>query len=311
MRDLIRGTSTDLASLLHGLEVGHSIAGTRVTSHCHVLNLDGNGRPMIGDLVQAMKEAVLDYAIPRKRMAQAVAEASASGSGTKLMRLADEAVGLFADVAKSGEGGELLLFLLAEKLLGLPQLLCKMDLKTNRRVHVHGADGIHAGVNDDGRLVLFFGESKIYADPIQAIRDCLSSLAPVLLDPAASKRDVQLLQRYREINDAALDDALGRYLDPDDPLHRSFEIRGLCLVGFDSDHYPSQANMLKLAGLVELMMTEIPAWKTQINRRASKEKVLTFGMHFICLPLPDVEAFRLLLLQKLGISLDVAAPTES
>ncbi|WP_223252149.1 Hachiman antiphage defense system protein HamA [Paracoccus mutanolyticus] len=47
---------------------------------------------------------------------------------------------MFTDLKSSGEGGELLLYLLTERFLGLPQILCKMSLKTS--AHYHGADGV-------------------------------------------------------------------------------------------------------------------------------------------------------------------------
>ncbi len=74
----------------------------------------------------------------------------------------------------------MLLYLLAERFLGLPQVLCKMDLKTDSRMHYHGADGVYASVTEEGLLKLFWGESKIYADATDAIRDFLKSLAPFL-----------------------------------------------------------------------------------------------------------------------------------
>ena len=84
------------------------------------------------------------------------------------------ALSLFPDIESSGEGGELLLFVLAETLLRLPQILCKMSLKTNLRMHVHGADGVHAGVDPGmGRVALWWGESKIY-DAASAIRECVA-----------------------------------------------------------------------------------------------------------------------------------------
>ena len=36
--------------------------------------------------------------------------------------------------------------------------------KTDPRMHYHGADGVYAGVTDDGMLKLYWGESKIYKD---------------------------------------------------------------------------------------------------------------------------------------------------
>jgi Cap4 SAVED domain len=44
----------------------------------------------------------------------------------------------------------MLLYLLLEVELGIPQLLCKTPLKTNPEVHYHGVDGVHGKVTDTG-----------------------------------------------------------------------------------------------------------------------------------------------------------------
>ncbi|WP_217539468.1 DUF1837 domain-containing protein, partial [Stenotrophomonas sp. GbtcB23] len=91
-----------------------------------------------------------------------------------------EARNLFTDLKNSGEGGEMLLYDHAQHYLSLPQVLCKMDLKTDSKMHYHGADGVYAGVTDDGVLKHYWGEPKAYATPGAAISACLRSLAPFL-----------------------------------------------------------------------------------------------------------------------------------
>jgi hypothetical protein len=99
----------------------------------------------------------------------------------------------------------MLLFLLAERFLKLPQILCKMDLKTDSRMHYHGADGVYAGVTAEGLLKLYWGESKIYKDVTSAIQDCLASLEPFLVEPehegAERERDLILLSDKAELSD--------------------------------------------------------------------------------------------------------------
>ncbi|WP_437618552.1 HamA C-terminal domain-containing protein [Sorangium sp. So ce1151] len=236
---LARGTPTDLSALLHDVETHAVVDGTNVTAHCHCLKLDGNGRPRIDALVEAVAEHVLDYAIPRSEYRDAQEESLRTGSSQKIVRLHKKAQKLFTDLEQSGEGGELLLFALAEKVLRLPQLICKMSLKTNARMHIHGADGLHAGVDPaTGKLLLYWGESKIYGDFSGAVRDCLASIAPMLSDHDASKRDLQLLQRYLDVDNEELENAIKNFLDPDSEAFNSLEFRGLCLVGFDCGAYP-------------------------------------------------------------------------
>lgn len=303
LKRLARGAPTDLAALLYDVERHVVVDGTSVTAHCHCLQLDGNGRPRIEALVEAVAEHVLDYAIPRTEYRAALEEAVRTGSSQKVVRLHTKARNLFTDLVKSGEGGELLLFALAEKLLRLPQLICKMSLKTNTRMHIHGADGLHAGVDEkSGKLLLYWGESKIFADVTSAVRDCLKALAPMLQDHEASKRDLQLLQRHLDVDNDDLENALKKFLDPDDPAFNLVEFRGLCLVGFDCDAYPSGASNVELKAVVSAITSTLPGWKEHVAKRVAEEKIDAFAMHFLFVPFPSADEFRRLFREHLGLN---------
>lgn len=312
LKRLARGVPTALVGLLHDVESHAVIEGTKVTAHCHCLKLDGNGRPRIEDLVKVVAEHVLDYAIPRSQIREADEEYVRTRSTQKLVRLANDAKELFTDLEQSGEGGELLLLALAEKILRLPQLICKMNLKTNTRMHVHGADGLHAGVDSaTGKLLLYWGESKIYGDVIGAVRECLASVAPMLAEYAAGQRDLQLLQRHANLDDSALEKALKKFLDPDSEEFNSLEFRGLCLVGFDCDAYPKGPSTAELAVLAKQIATTLPKWKGHVKKRIAEEKLDAFAMHFLFVPFPSAEGFRQLLRDQLGVGTQAAtaAPT--
>jgi hypothetical protein len=299
---MARGSSTDLAGLLHDVETHAVVDGTKVTAHCHCVKLDGNGRPRVDDLVRVVAEHILDYAIPRSEIRRAQEEFNRSKSTQKLVRLHNTAKSLFTDLEQSGEGGELLLFALAEKLLRLPQLLCKMSLKTNSRMHIHGADGLHAGVDAaSGRLVLYWGESKVYADVTGAIRECLASVAPMLTTGTAGQRDLQLLQRHADLADEPLECALKKFLDPDSEEFNALEFRGLCLVGFDSDAYPRVPSVSDLSAVTAALAAGLPDWKAHVGKRVVEEKVDSFAMHFLFVPFPSADGFRQALRQHLEL----------
>ncbi|SBO43326.1 conserved protein of unknown function [Cyanobium sp. NIES-981] len=300
---LARGEPTDLAAVLHDVERHVVVEGTNITAHCHCLTLDGNGRPRIESLVEAVAEHVLDYAIPRSEYRAACEEAARTGSSQKVVRLHTKARELFTDLILSGEGGELLLFALAEKLLKLPQLICKMSLKTNTRMHIHGADGLHAGIDEvSGKLLLYWGESKIFGNVTSAIRDCLKSLAPMLQDHEASKRDLQLLQRHLDVDNEDLENALKKFLNPDDPGFNLLEFRGLCLVGFDCDAYPEGPSRSELEEVVSAITSSLPDWKKHVVKRVTEEKIEAFSMHFLFVPFPSADEFRKLFREHLGLS---------
>lgn len=307
LKALARGQPSDLGGLLHDVESHADVGGTKVTAHCHCLKLDAHGRPKVEHLVRLIAEQVTAYAIPRTKIREAGEEFAGSKNPDKFNRLYNDARKLFTDLGKSGEGGELLLFVLAEKLLGLPQLICKMDLKTSTQMHVHGADGLHAGVDPaSGRLLLYWGESKIYGDITSAVRQCLASVGPMLSSYSAGERDLQLLQRYADLDDANLEAALKKFLDPDSEAFNSLEFRGLCLVGFDCDAYPTGPSTTELAAVAKQIATTLPTWKGHVAKRVAEENLQAFAMHFLFVPFPSADGFRDLLRDQLGLGTAVA-----
>jgi hypothetical protein len=140
---LARGGPDELDTYLVAVGKAHAVDGTHTTCRCHFLTRDGNDRPRVVALAQRLAAATVDYCIPRSRIDEAAVYFAHTKKTDKLMRLNAEAQHLFTSLEKSGEGGEILLYLLLETVLGLPQLLCKMPLKTSGQMHYHGADGIH------------------------------------------------------------------------------------------------------------------------------------------------------------------------
>lgn len=302
LKRLARGTPMALSGLLHDIESHVTVDGTLVTAHCHCLKLDGNGRPRTEDFVRAIAEHVLDYVIPRSEIRAASEEFLLNRSTQKLVHLTNEARSLFTDSEVSGEGGELLLFVLAEKVLQLPQLICKMSLKTNTRMHAHGADGLHTGVDPaTGKLLLYWGESKIHGDVTGAVRECLASIRPMLAEYSTGQRDLQLLQRHADLDDPELEAALKKYLDPDADEFTSLEFRGLCLVGFDCSAYPAGPSTTLLASMAKQIAATLPAWKGHLKNRVLEEKLEAFAMHFLFVPFPSADGFRKLLRAELGL----------
>ena len=164
----------------------------------------------------------------------------------------------------------MLLFLLAERFLKLPQILCKMALKTDTRVHYHGADGVYAGASNDGVLKLFWGESRFYGDPTDAIRDRRSLIAPFLIEPehegSEREQDLMLLSDNADLNDAKLTDAIRLYFDKNSKQSKRVQYCGIALVGFDADYYPPQGSK-GVADEVRSWPPHAKAWR--ISKRTS------------------------------------------
>jgi hypothetical protein len=282
------------------------IDGHVVKIHCHCLTVDANGQVQPQRLAEFMRNAVANYAIPRAKMAKARERDFRNNSSDAVAALHEQAKRSFTDLANTGEGGEMLLFLLAERFLKLPQILCKMDLKTDKRMHYHGADGVYAGVSDDGILKLFWGESKIYGNPTDAIRDCLASIAPFLVEPehenAEREQDLILLSDKADLNDPKLTAALRLYFDRDSKQSRRVQYCGIALIGFDADYYPSGGSKGVADEIAAAARNGIENIKKNIGNRLKLEKLDHVEIEMLCIPLPSAEGFRKAFLKAMGLS---------
>jgi Cap4 SAVED domain len=281
------------------------IAGCKVRIHCHCLKVDANGRVSAVRLAEFIRTAVIDYAIPHEARQRAKERDDREGGFAATIELYHRALGMFTDLKTSGEGGEILLYLLAERFLGLPQILCKMSLKTSAQVHYHGADGVYADVDEDGVLNLYWGESKIHSDPTRAIRECLSSLKPFLDEEdgesAQRERDLVLLSERADLGKPELNSSLRRFFDQTDPLVKRKRYRAVALVGFDSADYPAAGGKCGANDIVDASRSALNKWSEKVENRLTIEKLTDCQIEFLCLPLPDAEAFRLAVLASLGL----------
>ncbi|KFJ53446.1 Domain of uncharacterised function (DUF1837) [Bordetella bronchiseptica] len=251
-----------------------------------------------------MRNAVVDYAIPRSKLADAKARDHRFNSTEAVAELVERAKRSFTDLANTGEGGEMLLFLLAERFLKLPQILCKMDLKTDTRMHYHGADGVYAGVTPEGVLKLYWGESKIYGDASAAIRACLNSLAPFLIEleheEAERERDLMLLSDKADLSNPALTDALKNYFDKSSVMSKRVQYCGVALVGFDAPFYPEADAKAVAEEIVKASRTELTGWSNSIGERLKLENLDQMEIEMFCIPLPSAEGFRAAFLKAMG-----------
>ena len=297
MEALLRSDPDSLDSLLSTVAFGDALAPTKSLFNCHFVALDGNGRPRVKDLARKLSMRVVDYVIPRPELEAALQKYRVSNSTQGFSELEAKARGLFTLLETSGEGGELLVYLLAETYLRCPQLLCKMSLKTNPQMHIHGADGIHATVDSStGNLALYWCESKFRTSIGQAVHEALESIAPFLAGNGGSaaphERDLQLLRDNLQLNDAKLEAALLRYLDPDDPLFNKLEFRGVCLAGFDSHLYPTKPNLMTMEKVRSEFAAVIAEWKTLTSKGVVERALQSFKLEIFCLPFPAIDKFR-------------------
>jgi hypothetical protein len=295
----------ELEAYLNTVALNVAVPNTNAFAHCHFIALNGNKTPRVKDFARFIAEKVTDYALPRGEILRALSDAIKRGSTSPITKLNNKARRLFSNLEQSGEGGEVLLSVLAENILQLPQLFSKMTLKTNSQMHVHGSDGVHVGINkENGNLALYWGESKLYKNSTNAVAECFKSLAPYLHDSGGSgaiqERDLQLIRDGIDLNDEGLEVALKKYLDPDDPMFNKVEYRGLCLIGFNLDAYPKSPNSKEISQLEQEIQANFATRKEIISRRIVEKKIHSFEIQVFCLPFPNVEEFRTAFKKEIG-----------
>lgn len=272
---------------------------TSATCRCHFVLVDPQGTPRVPALTRMLSEQVVDYCIPRRRIEAAIQRMGETKSTDRLLQLQREARELFTTVANSGEGGELLLYALLEVALGLPQILCKMSLKTNAQVHYHGVDGVHAQALPDGKLAVYWGEAKLYTDVNAGIDAAMKSLAPFLLDDGTAQRDVLLLREHADTGDPELTAALVRYFTDDTAEASQLVVRGACLVGFSLDDYAHPLDGESVRTEVADAMTK---WHDRVGAAIGNQKLDGFELEVFLVPLPSVQDFRDQLRKSLGLT---------
>ncbi|MCK8468276.1 DUF1837 domain-containing protein [Microbacterium sp. KSW4-16] len=304
------GTLKQTRSFFHVIGE-RAIPNTRVNYRVHWLTTDGNGRDRTSALAQHLYHRITDYCTPRSRILEARARDDIEGGNVQMMMLQEEARRLFIDSDTSGEGGELLLYFLLEAELKLPQVLCKMPLKTNSAMPIHGVDGVHAGRLADGKLAVYWGESKLYADVQSAMTECFDSIAPFLLDDGTgdAHRDLVLVRERLDTGDRELTLSLVQYFTDDAPERTKLEVRGACLVGFT---HPAHAHPYEerdddgdageAAAVLADVQERVESWAKSVGTRVTNRKIEDFEIEFFCMPLPSVvrlrEAFNNLLGHK-------------
>jgi len=310
LRSVARGDAGELAAHLFKVETDPGLDNTKALAHTYFIASDADGRPRVNSLAKLMTCAAIEYAIPRSRIREADEIYARTSSEIPKGQLRNEALGLFTDIANTGEGGELLLYLLVERVLQLPQIISKMSLKTSPRLHYQGADGVHADINPDtGMLNLYWGESKIHTNIKDSITECFKSLAPYLLEPyggaAGQTNDIRLLNAHVDPGNERIKEALKKYLDPNSPYFNKVHNCGICLVGGNFDTYPNSrsqtAKELVNEEVRDAIVEVLSDWKTHASNRIGIEGIETFSIHVFLIPFPDVQEFRTYFLKSLGV----------
>jgi hypothetical protein len=296
-QDLNRNISVDpeeYKSCLDVLEHQLQIKGIKAEIRLHYIKFDGNGQPMVKALANMLYDQIIGYCIAaRNRPDQLDCRQAA--------KLTKDARNLFrhptitdSSPDKTGEAGEILLYVLMESVLKAPQLVSKMELKTNHKDEVKGSDGIHARYDKDEELIdFYFGESKLYQNSAEAIRaafDSIEQFHEVNMD----EHEYTMVTKHFKYADEKLKEAISSFIVHGRP-GSNIRVNHACLIGYDFSGYQSikvdapKKMLEEFSGLL-LSDGERLCGLLQKGFDSFSRKCLFFEVFLI--PFPSVKDFR-------------------
>lgn len=300
INNLLSKDNGALLSRIEEVRYSIDIPETNSKGYCYCLKVDANGNLRLQDLIDHIDTRIVDYAIPKKEIDEARKDYLETNSTRKFVQLKKKAQNLFTDLTKTGEGGEILLYIITQDILKLPQLISKMSLKTSSKMHYHGADGVHFKYNRITKnLDLYWAEAKMYQDISAAIGSCFESLKSFLLDPkgftSAQERDIDLITSniHQNINDETVEDILIEFFDKDKEQSNRLVYKGVCFIGFDYDKYPSTDITKTTEDVKKSILEEYDKWHNVVGQKIKNHLNLDKKeIHVFLMPFPSVDEFR-------------------
>lgn len=308
-RDLVRYLQVSqqrfkgcIAEMVHTV----SLDEPKATVHFQYVRFDPiSGEPRFDVLAKTLAKHVVKYSLcvrTRERMRAALDD---EDDGDLFVQARD----YFRKIADSGEVGELLLFFLLEAAFGAPQVVCKMELKTNPGDEVKGADGIHVLWDAaDGHLDVFLGESKLYQSISGALDSVFTSLTE-FYDLGRLDEELHLVTSHFKFVDAELQDTITTLLDRG-LSESSCHIVHACLIGWDWKKY-AQLEGAGRDAFVKEFEDRYKKYAANIaallNKRFSSCIHKQISFKFLFLPFKDVGEFRRAFYKELcGVDIDAA-----
>ena len=285
---------SDYEDCLGSIDHSYTINGVQTQVRLNYVKFDGNGMPMVKALANMLYTYIIDYCISaRNRTEQLTARQST--------QLTKQARDLFRHPTvtdstpdKTGEAGELLLYFLMEAVLKAPQVVSKMELKTNHKDEVKGSDGIHAKYNDTTKLVdFYFGESKLYKDSAAAISDAIKSVEQ-FHNIEMYQHEFSMVTKHFKYADDITKEAVTSLIVHGEPGPNAC-INHACLIGYDFKGF-NGLNGSNSNELLDDFISKFHVDGDRLTKLLQKKfdnfgkKHLRFEVFFI--PFPSVVEFR-------------------
>lgn len=311
LEDKIAGLLGDFSKLsprIRHLSFNTDACGDRIDVRCSYISFR-DGQPTFDDFIEILADHIISFCLPRAEISAAQKEIAGADhvAASRVMRqLTDKARGLFIKAKKgshrSGEAGEIVLYILTEWLLQAPQIVSKMYLKTNNQMPVHGTDGIHARYDaKTKRLFLYWGESKAHAKMSSALAGALDSISEFITG-GNEKREIDIVAVHADFHglDHDAKEAVLRYLDPYAEESNERVVMQSCLLIFDYDFpeetAPEEAESLFVEQVNSTVESFIETIKTSVEAKGLGPQ----RFEFFLMPVPSVQKFRDKFQHKIG-----------
>lgn len=294
LSEFLSACKSDYEKCISVIEHDHTIDGVTTTTRLHYLKFDGNGKPMISTLAEVLYEHIIHYCLSAKNRSKIL-------TANESTRLTKEARKLFIhppaselDPDQTGEAGEALLYFMLESVLGVPQIVAKMELKTNHNDEIKGSDGIHMGWNEEEQLVdLYFGEAKLYQDIGAAMTSALNSI-DTFHENNMCQHEFKLATKHFKYADERVQQEVNELLRTGVP-REEVRINHACLIGYNWAEY-KKLSSLTGPKLSDEFRQKYKADSERLHKllrdrfNTFKKKHLRFEIFF--LPFPTVQEFR-------------------
>ncbi|NKJ47644.1 hypothetical protein CIC12_13000 [Burkholderia sp. SG-MS1] len=264
-----------------------------------------SGQPSVAELVKMLMGEITGFCATKKQRRNAKAiDAADPYDARETEELGRWAKALFIKAkesgSRSGEGGELLLYVFIEHFLKAPLVLSKMRLKTSPEMPVHGADGVHAMWETEGnRLAMIFGESKLHQTFASGMSEAAESIGLLAKDAdGRMENELQLTTGHIDLDGfpAAMQEHLLKFLHPYATEESNSRVdRYAILVGFDFHAYQKIAEKPVAeaeAEFVKLYQRNLKTSLTTAKSHLNAHSISLASVDLFLFPLPDVQAFR-------------------
>lgn len=142
--DLLLGNFERLSPRIRHLDFELKNIGEKISIRCSYISIRDE-KITFDDFISAVSKHIISFCLPRRKIKSVrdKMQLADHAEATALMEdLSKEARKLFIKAkmgsARSGEAGEIVLYILNEWILKAPQIVSKMYLKTNNNMPVHG-----------------------------------------------------------------------------------------------------------------------------------------------------------------------------